>query len=67
MKLSLKGWRTRLTAFAVFLVGLIQLYDPSLWATLAPSKYQPFIVIGLGVFLFILRQYTNTPPGKKDT
>lgn len=67
MNLKLKGWRTRIVASLVTLVGILELYDPGIWASLVKPEWRPYVTIGLGVLIFLLRQYTTTPPGKKDT
>lgn len=61
----MKGWRTFLLGFLTFAVGVLELYSPNIWATLVLPKYQPYVIIGVGLAIFVLRYFTTTPPGKK--
>ena len=61
----MKGWRTFLLGAVTFVIGVLELYTPGMWSTLVPAKYQPYVVVGIGLAIFVLRYFTSTPPGKK--
>lgn len=61
----MKGNRTRLFSVAVFALGLVETIDPNMLAGLLPAEYRGFVLIGIAVAVFVLRQITTTPPGKQ--
>lgn len=69
MKHFLKGWRTRLVAAAHILTGAIMVVDPSMIRSITSddpaTRHFGYVVIGQGIIIFLLRQVTTTPPGKK--
>ena len=60
-----KGQRTRLFAFVVFVLGLLELFTPNLLSDAFGLDQQGRAVttVGIGLAIFILRQITTTPPG----
>jgi hypothetical protein len=62
----LKGWRTRLLALAVSLLGMLELFAPNVWATLLPKEWQGWSLIAVAVAIYWLRQVTNTAAGKSQ-
>jgi hypothetical protein len=61
----LKGWRTRLLAIAVALLGMLELFTPHVWSTLLPKPWQGLSTIAIAVAIYWLRQVTTTAAGKK--
>jgi hypothetical protein len=61
----LKGWRTRLLAVAVAILGMLELFAPTMWSTLLPKEWQGWSTIGIAVAIYWLRQITTTPAGQK--
>jgi hypothetical protein len=59
-----RGWRTRLVAVGVAVLGTLELYDPEMWASILPAEYQGLTAIAIGVAMYWLRQITTTPPGR---
>ncbi len=62
----MKGWRTRIVAALVVIVGALELYAPGMWAAVFPAQYQGIATIGVGILIYLLRQITTTPPGKSN-
>jgi hypothetical protein len=70
----LKGWRTQLFATVLTTVGgLIPLANEVFgylyvvdWRTYLSKDYLPFVVVGIGTMVAILRYLTSTPVGKKE-
>ena len=58
----LKGNRTRLIGAAIAILGLIEMYVHEI----VPPGGQPWTYVGIGIAMIILRQITDTPPGKRD-
>lgn len=63
----LQGQRTRLLAFAVFALGLMELFSPNLLSDAFGLSQQgrASATVAIGMAIFILRQITTTSPGKK--
>ena len=61
----LKGWRTRLLAIGVSVLGMLDLLAPNVWASLLPKQWQGWSLIAIAVAIYWLRQITDTAPGKK--
>lgn len=56
----LKGQRTRILGTLIMILGVIEMYAREV----IPDAYQGFVLMGIGIAIIILRQLTNTPPGK---
>jgi len=53
----LAGWRVKLVAAAVFLLGLLQLYSPAELAALAPANWQSYVPIAVAAVIYGLEQF----------
>lgn len=66
----MKGWRTRIFAFAQILVGALAVVEPSVLKAImsddATTRRIGFIMLAQGVITYVLRQVTTTPPGKSS-
>ena len=62
----LKGWRTRLLAVGVSVLGMLELFAPNVWATLLPKQWQGWSLIAIAVAIYWLRQITTTAAGKSE-
>jgi hypothetical protein len=61
----LRGWRTRIFAAAVFLLGIVDTIDPYMISSLFGYKYQGLVIMALGMMTWGLREITSTPPGSE--
>ncbi|WP_068315819.1 hypothetical protein [Polycladidibacter hongkongensis] len=60
----LKGWRTRLAALSLFLLGLLEAVDPHLLVTLLGEEARSGVLLFYAVAFYGLRQITSTPAGR---
>ncbi len=60
----LKGWRTRIYAGAIFLLGLIEAVDPHLLGAVLGERAHAVSLIAISIGIYVLRQITTTPPGR---
>jgi len=67
MKYFLKGFRTRIFSVAVFVLGALELLSPDMLSTALGlgDRGHAIVFIAISVLIFVLRQLTTTPPGKK--
>lgn len=63
----LKGWRTRIFAFLVFAVGVVEVIDPYILASLFGYERQGLALVVISAVFYFLRQITDTPPGNECT
>lgn len=63
MKAMLEGWKTRLLAFCVALLGIVEALDPALITTALGigQRGNAILLICIAVAIFVLRQITSTP------
>lgn len=61
---QLKGWRTRIYAGAIFLLGLLEVIDPHLLGAVLGERAHAVSLIAISVGIYVLRQITTTPPGR---
>lgn len=61
----LRGWRTRIFAVAVFLLGVLDTVDPYMLAGLFGAKYYGLVIMAIGLLSYLLREVTSTPPGSE--
>lgn len=63
MKAMLEGWKTRLLAFSVALLGIVEALDPSLITAALGlgARGNAILLITIAVAIFILRQLTTSP------
>jgi hypothetical protein len=55
-----KGWRTALFALLLIIAGQIQAWLPSVQGLMTPTVYGMLVSI-IGVIVFVLRAYSDTP------
>ena len=60
---ALKGHRTRIFAFIVALLGVVEMYEGDTIRQMVPEQYQGAAFIVVGIMIAVLRQITTTPPG----
>lgn len=58
---SLKGNRTRIIATIIAILGVIETNYQ-----IIPQEYQGYTLTAIAIIIIILRQITDTPPGKKE-
>lgn len=63
---KLKGWRTRLVALAGLLLFVIDLIDPVLLGNALGPDWKDWVIFAYPVIFGVLREFTNTPAGKRD-
>lgn len=61
----LKGWRTRIIAGAVFLLGLLEAVDPYTLAGMFGHERYGFVILAISLLMFFLREVTDSPPGSE--
>lgn len=63
MKAMFAGWKTRLLAFCVALLGVVEAVDPTLITSALGlnERGNSILLIAIAVAIFILRQITTTP------
>ena len=63
MKAMLEGWKTRLLALSVALLGIAEALDPSLITAALGlgQRGNAILLISIAVAIFILRQITTSP------
>lgn len=63
MKVMLEGWKTRLFALCVALLGIVDALDPTLITTALGlgARGNAILLIAIAVSIFVLRQITHSP------
>lgn len=61
----LKGWRTRIFALAVGLLGLLETIDPYMISSIVGYRWQGLVILGIGLLTYVLREFTDSPPGSE--
>jgi hypothetical protein len=61
----LKGWRTRIFAAAVGLLGILDTLDPYMISSIVGYRWQGLVVLGIGLLTYVLREMTDTAPGSE--
>lgn len=63
---KLKGWRTRLVTICLMLVAVLELVDPVLLGNALGPDWKDWVIFAYPVIFGLLREFTNTPAGKRD-
>lgn len=63
----LKGWRTRIFAFIVFAVGVVEVLDPFILSSFFGPDKQGLALVVISAVFYFLRQITDSPPGNDCT
>lgn len=58
---KLKGNRTRIFGALIAILGVVETN-----AQVVPDEYRGYLLMATGIAAIILRQFTNTPAGKKE-
>jgi membrane-bound ClpP family serine protease len=56
----LKGNRTRIVGALIAILGVVEMYAREV----IPADYQGLVLMSIGILMIVLRQVTDTPPGK---
>lgn len=59
----LKGWKTRLVALALVVLGAVQAVDLT---TIVPEPFVGIVISGIGLLMWYLRSITDTPAGQSE-
>lgn len=60
----MKGWRTRILAFVVGSIGIVEQFYPDTIKQLIPQEYNGLAMMVIAIVILGLRQITTTPPGQ---
>lgn len=63
---KLKGWRTRLVTICLMLVAVLELVDPVLLGNALGPDWKDWVIFAYPLIFGVLREFTNTPAGKRD-
>lgn len=66
---ALVGLKTKIFSVAVIALGVISQLDPYLVSSIVPPEYFGWVLMGIGICTYLLRQVTKGPakPLLKDT
>lgn len=62
----INGWKTRIFALLVAVLGFVIVLDPSWIIDIVGKENQGYVYIGIAVATFVLRQFTTTPAGESE-
>lgn len=62
----LKGWRTRIWAIFLAVMGAVVAMDPNLIVQLVGKENQGWVFIAIAAITAILREFSTTPAGETE-
>lgn len=62
--MKIKGWRTRLFALAVSVLGIVEVIDPTLIANVVGDEYRGWAYLTIALVTVLLREITKEPAPK---
>ena len=62
----LNGWKTRLWAGLLAILGIIVVLDPTWIIDIVGKENQGYVFIAFAIITTVLRQFTTTPAGESD-
>ena len=62
----INGWKTRIFAALVGVLGLVTVLDPNMIVDIVGKENQGYVFVGIAVATYVLRQFTTTPAGESE-